>query len=255
MCTVVVRVEPDTAWPVTLLALRDEDPSRPWDPPRAWWQDRGDDVVGVRDRTAGGAWLAASAPRRALAVVLNRAEPVPATDGGWATRGWLPLDAVTGATRAGERPTERSYNLVHATPQGVRVTSWDGARVLTRGLGPGVHVVTEGAPDDVALPRIARWLDPFRDASAPVGPPPSIEPLLAAEAPTTGLGADWEDWFAVLRSGADVAPDRPDAILRDDLRADGRFATLSVVAAAVGPSGVVLEHARLATPGRLGTRS
>lgn len=297
MCTVVVRIQPGAAWPVTMLALRDEDPRRPWDPPGAWWPERGSDVVGVHDRSAGGAWLAASDARRSLAVVLNRAEPVPPTDGGWATRGTLPLDAVTrvpapveratpgapdrppqpdadrpvqteeprpqpqsGAQRPTQpqpdpqRPTQRAYNLVEATPDGVVVTAWDGNAVHTERLGPGVHVVTEGAPDDVALPRIGRWLAPFRAAQAPTMPPPPIAAFLEVDPPAGALGGDWGSWFDVLRGGADVAPGQPDAILRDDAGPDGHFATLSVVAAAVGPAGAVVEHARLATPGRLGTR-
>ena len=69
MCTVVVRVDPGSAWPVTMLALRDESPERPWDPPAAWWPERDPGIRGVRDRSAGGAWLAAS-DRAGLAVVL-----------------------------------------------------------------------------------------------------------------------------------------------------------------------------------------
>jgi uncharacterized protein with NRDE domain len=55
MCTVVVRVDPAAEWPVTVLALRDESPERPWDPPAAWWPEVDPTVRGVRDRSAGGA--------------------------------------------------------------------------------------------------------------------------------------------------------------------------------------------------------
>ncbi|MFS2076786.1 NRDE family protein, partial [Curtobacterium sp. CT11-133] len=170
--TVVVRVDPGSEWPVTMLAMRDESPERPWDPPAAWWPERDPSIRGVRDRSAGGAWLAAS-DGAGLAVVLNRGEPVPSDDGTWTTRGVVPLDAVTGALPGhdGTLPTTRAFNLVRATADGAEVTTWDGTEVRTTALGPGVHMVTHGEPDDPAAPRIGRWLDAFRAVDAPVGPP------------------------------------------------------------------------------------
>ncbi|MDM7890860.1 NRDE family protein [Curtobacterium caseinilyticum] len=253
MCTVVVRVDPSGAWPVTVLALRDESPERPWDPPAAWWPDLDPTVRGVRDRSAGGAWLAVS-DRAGLAVVLNRAEPVPSEDGTWTTRGVLPLDAVTGTVpgAGGALPTTRAFNLVRASAQGVTVDTWDGATVHSETLGPGVHMITHGAPDDPSAPRIGRWLDAFRDAPAPTGPP-ALGPF--DELRAAGAGADpgdgWAGWFGVLAASSSLPADDPDAILRDAVEPDGHVATLSVVAAAVGHDRTVLQHARLAHPGRL----
>ena len=70
MCTVVVRVPEPDGGPVRLLAVRDEDPARPWRPLGPWWPEH-PGVRGVRDDLAGGAWLAADDKR--LAVLLNRA--------------------------------------------------------------------------------------------------------------------------------------------------------------------------------------
>ncbi|PYY50250.1 NRDE family protein [Curtobacterium sp. MCBD17_023] len=253
MCTVVVRVDPAAAWPVTMLALRDESPNRPWDPPAAWWPDRDPGVRGVRDQQAGGAWLAAS-DRAGLAVVLNRWEDTPGVDGSWTTRGTLPLDAVVDGVlpgAAGTAPTSRAFNLVRATADGAEVVTWDGAAVRTTVLGPGVHMVTHGEPDDPAAPRIGRWLAAFRAAPAPTGPP-ARDP--SDEVDRTGPAADedgWGPWFDVLDGSTVLPADDPDAILRDTVEPEGHFATLSIVAAAVGPERTVLRHTRLAQPGVL----
>lgn len=253
MCTVVVRVDPAGEWPVTVLALRDESPDRPWDPPAAWWPERDPSVRGVRDRSAGGAWLAAS-DTAGLAVVLNRAEPVPSTDGTWTTRGVVPLDAVDGVLPGadGQLPTTRAFNLVRATADGVTVSTWDGEAVRTTDLGPGVHMVTHGAPDDPAAPRIGRWLDAFRTAPAPTAPPVlgPFDELRTADA-GTDAGDGWSGWFGLLAESAALPSDDPDAILRDAVDPDGHVATLSIVAAAVGRDRTVLQHARLEWPGRL----
>ncbi|WP_181439515.1 NRDE family protein [Curtobacterium sp. MCBD17_032] len=253
MCTVVVRVDPAAAWPVTMLALRDESPERPWDPPAAWWPDRDPDVRGVRDQQAGGAWLAAS-DRGGLAVVLNRWESTPGVDGAWTTRGTLPLDAVVDGLLPGAdgtAPTSRAFNLVRATAGGAEVVTWDGTTVRTTALGPGVHMVTHGEPDDPAAPRVGRWLGAFRAVPAPAGPPPR-DPSDAVGA--TGSAPDpdgWGPWFGVLEGSATVPADDPDAILRDTVEPEGHVATLSIVAAAVGPDRTVLRHTRLAQPGVL----
>ena len=253
MCTVVVRVEPGSEWPVTMLALRDESPERPWDPPAAWWPERDPEVRGVRDRSAGGAWLAAS-DASGLAVVLNRGEPVPSVDGTWTTRGVVPLDAVGGTLPGhdGTAPTTRAFNLVRATVDGAAVVTWDGAEVRTTQLGPGVHMVTHGEPDDPAAPRIGRWLDRFRAVAAPAAPP-AVGPFYELRTADAGrdAGDGWSGWFGVLAESTALPTDHPDAILRDAHEPDGHVATLSVVAAAVGPGRTVLQHARLTEPGRL----
>ncbi|MBT2503482.1 NRDE family protein [Curtobacterium sp. ISL-83] len=253
MCTVVVRVDPGAEWPVTVLALRDESPERPWDPPAAWWPDRDPTLRGVRDRSAGGAWLAAS-DRAGLAVVLNRSEPVAAPDGTWTTRGVLPLDAVADGVLPNDaaRPTTRGFNLVRATAEGATVVTWDGTEVRTTPLGPGVHMVTHGEPDDPAAPRVDRWLGAFRAVDAPTGPPElgPFDELRAADA-GDDTGDGWSGWFGLLAESAALPSDHPDAILRDAQEAEGHVATLSIVAAAIGPDRTVLQHARLTEPGRL----
>ncbi|WP_082474160.1 NRDE family protein [Curtobacterium sp. Leaf261] len=257
MCTVIVRVEPGAPWPVTLLALRDESPERPWDPPGAWWPELDPDVRGVHDRSAGGAWLAVSDRSRSLAVVLNRAEPVPEPAGGWTSRGVLPLDAVVSGTVPTAPPGSRSCNLVRADADGVTVTAWDGTGVVTTRLGPGVHMLTETAADDEDVPRIARWLHAFR-AVAPPSDAPTADALEGFTGPPTTAtdlepDAAWTPWLDVLRQSTGLRPTDPAAIVRDTTGPAGRFATLSIVAAAVGPDGAVLRHARFGDPAHIRT--
>jgi uncharacterized protein with NRDE domain len=57
MCTVLLRFRPGRRWPLLVAAVRDEFLERPWDPPAAHWPRP--TIIGGRDRTAGGTWLAA----------------------------------------------------------------------------------------------------------------------------------------------------------------------------------------------------
>src|SRR6266536_501359 len=62
MCTVLLRFAPGSASPLRLGAVRDEFVDRAWDPPGAHWGDR---LLGGRDWTAGGTWLAVDPDRPA----------------------------------------------------------------------------------------------------------------------------------------------------------------------------------------------
>ncbi|WP_324013925.1 NRDE family protein [Microbacterium sp. JZ37] len=197
MCTVVIRIpEPGaTAEPVRLLAVRDEDPARPWNPLGSWWPQL-PDVVGVQDRLAGGAWLAARPGR--LAVLLNRAgEPdLPAAQ--IASRGGIVLDAVGGATPQGELRT-LGFNLVEVDGDGASVVSWDGQELRRERLSPGTHMIAHTDADDPATPRIAAWHAAFEAAS------------------TDGDASGWwEPWLTVLAQSAELSPEDDRAIIRDN---------------------------------------
>ena len=90
MCTVVVRWAP--AEPTRILALRDELTGREFDDPDRWWAEL-PDVVGGRDRTAGGTWCASRVSSGATALVLNRPQKRVA-DAAAPSRGVLPLLGV-----------------------------------------------------------------------------------------------------------------------------------------------------------------
>lgn len=79
MCTLIVGRDVVAPGTVLLVANRDEDPSRPSDPPRILKEHPR--VAGGRDRRAGGTWLAVR-EGRAVVAILNRrddsGEPAPA---------------------------------------------------------------------------------------------------------------------------------------------------------------------------------
>ncbi|AQX16615.1 MULTISPECIES: NRDE family protein [Tessaracoccus] len=226
MCTVVVRVPEPDGGPVRLLAVRDEDPARPWRPLGPWWPDH-PGVRGVRDDLAGGAWLAADDKR--LAVLLNRAGgadvPLPTS------RGSLPLDAVAG--RPLPRPlTTLGFNLVTTAPGWASVASWEGGVPRITDLGPGTHMIAHDDVDDPATPRIAAWLERF------------------AEAPTDGPGAWWEGWLEVLAESASrLSPTDDRAIIRDNRPHGYPTLSLLVAVASVSPGGVAVSTATLDEPG------
>jgi len=242
VCTVVVSVSPSSDWPVVVLGLRDEAADRPWDPPAAWWPELGDRVQGLHDREAGGAWLAtATGPARA-SVVLNRHEQPEAPEGGWETRGALPLRAAATGEQPTGRPRQRPFTLLTADVDGALVTSWDGRRLESDRLRPGVHVLTHGAVDDPSVPRVARWMPRFRAVDAPSGPPPSETGSLEGAA---RADSSWRPWLEVLAESTSLPERDPEALVRSDLL-DGRWlGSLSLSLVALARDDVRHEHVRL----------
>lgn len=219
MCTVIVHVpsEPDT--PVRLLAVRDEDPQRSWDPLGPWWPEL-PHVVGVRDRRAGGAWLAADTDAGKVAVILNRADVVPDDGEPLASRGHIVLDALAGepdgAREPAAAPRTHGYNLVEATADGVRVTMWDGASVRELELPPGIHMIAHDDVDDPETARIAAW-----------------RPAFPVPAPDDARW--WEGWLDVLERTSAVGSVDDRAIVRDNRPFGYPTLSLLVCAASVGP--------------------
>lgn len=218
MCTLVLSLRPASDWPVVVVANRDERLDRAWDPPGPHWADR-PGVIGGRDRSAGGTWMAMNR-HGLLAAVLNRPGslgPAP----GKRSRGVLPLlalehrtaDAAAAAIAALDAGAWRSFNLVIADRAGA---------VFLRGLGhgraepvplaPGVHMVTAHDPDDAESPRVARHLPRFRAA-----PAPSPE--------------DWEAWRHIL------ADDSGPAGSEINVPPRGGFGTVCASFAALGAEG------------------
>src|ERR1051325_1488033 len=93
MCTVLLRFAPGTRWPVLAGAVRDEFFQRAWDPPAAHWPST-PSLIGGRDRTAGGTWLAVDPGRPSFAALLNGPLRLPA-DGPRPSRGGLALHILT----------------------------------------------------------------------------------------------------------------------------------------------------------------
>jgi len=165
VCTVVVRRT--AGRPAQILALRDESTTRQFDDPGRWWTEY-PDVVGGRDRVAGGTWCATALSTGATALVLNRPQK-RLGDPGAPSRGVLPLlgaahgpDWVSHVDLSGMA----SFALVLATPD--RLTTWqfDGDRLTSADSPEGTSMVTSGGPEDL---KSDRWLAGFAGAQFPTG--------------------------------------------------------------------------------------
>ncbi|WP_421995478.1 NRDE family protein [Roseococcus sp.] len=182
MCTVILLRRPGAAWPLLLAAHRDERIDRRWDRPAEFWPG----ILGGRDATAGGTWMAMNRSG-VVAAVLNRPGSLgPAPDK--RSRGELPLIALESATATEaasaigrlDAGLYRTFNLVIADAR----TAWfvaglgSGAPEVTE-LLEGISMVTAHPPNDLASPRTARHLPRFRAAPPPEPP-------------------DWSSWSALL---------------------------------------------------------
>lgn len=219
MCTVVIETEPGAA---RLLAVRDEDPQRDWDDLGAWWPER-PGVIGIRDRRAGGAWLAVDPASRRLAVLLNRADVLDLPADQALTRGSLALESVAGRSPQGS-PHMHGFNLLEVSPQGARVLSWDGVSLRETPVTPGVHMIAHDDLDDPGTARIAAWL-----------------PQFAATAP--------DAWLALLQETAALDPDDDRAIIRDNTTHGYPTLSLLYATAEVGAEGATVSSHVLARPG------
>jgi hypothetical protein len=165
VCTVVVRRA--EGQPVQILAVRDESTEREFDDPGPWWPEF-PDVVGGRDRTAGGTWCATHVPTGTTALLVNRPAKREA-DPGAPSRGVLPLLA---ARHGADWPRHvdlrgmASFALLLVTPD--RATTWDfdGQAVRTTEHPPGTHMLTSGGPEDR---KADRYLASFAGARYPDG--------------------------------------------------------------------------------------
>lgn len=187
MCTVIILHRPAHRWPVIIAANRDERLDRAWDPPGQWWPDH-PLIIGGRDRTGRGTWMALG-PTGVVAAVLNRPGSLgPAA--GKRSRGILPILAAASATAeaAAETiaalPAEewRPFNMVVADSRRAFFLRGLGeARPDAEPLPEGISMVTAHDPNDPTSPRTRRHLPRFR-ATAP--PDPGVP--------------DWSTWENLL---------------------------------------------------------
>lgn len=202
MCSIILLIRPGHAWPVLAAANRDERIDRPWDAPARYWPER-PDVIGGRDRLAGGTWLALN-DAGVMAALLNRPGSLgPAA--GKASRGDLPLialeersaEAAAGRIAALDAGRYRSFNMVIADAAGaIFLRGLEAGAPEPRRLEAGITMITAHDPNDTSSPRIARYLPLFRAASPPD--------------PDRG---DWDAWAGLLadrsspaESALDIAP-------------------------------------------------
>jgi uncharacterized protein with NRDE domain len=159
MCTVVCRWSPGAT--VHLLAVRDEFVGREFDGPGRWWPQQSD-VIGGRDRQAGGTWCACDVRTGAIAVVLNRPDR-PQAQPGAASRGVLPLLALSHGMSWPKRlnlAPMASFNLMLVTTAALTWWSFNGDSLLRTDLLPGVHMAKPRGLVDRPDPRLTdpdRW--------------------------------------------------------------------------------------------------
>ncbi|GAB3149200.1 hypothetical protein GCM10027058_11040 [Microbacterium neimengense] len=235
MCTVIVRVPEEASEPTRIVAIRDEDPNRPWNRLGPWWPDAYPGVIGVHDVRAGGAWLAADPAASRLAVLLNRADTSPLADDAVISRGVLPLEAVAGRAPEGTPPT-RGFNLLDVSPAGARVISWDGEALRESVLSPGTHMIAHDDLDDPRTARITHWLPQFA--------------ALAEE----GSGDEWwRTWLEVIERSAELEATDDRALIRDHRHLGIPTLSLLVCVASVGGvGGADVRYADLPAPGHWG---
>jgi len=232
MCTVIIRVPEDPRRPTRVIAIRDEDPGRPWNPLGRWWPDTHPGVIGVHDVRAGGAWLAADPATSRFAVLLNRADNGTLPDDAVVSRGTLPLASVSGQSPSGS-PRSRGFNLLEASPAGARVLSWDGTSLRTTELTSGTHMIAHDDLDDPQTARITEWLPVFAAAD-------------------TDADQWWTQWLRVIEQSAELAATDDRALIRDHRHIGIPTLSLLVAVASIDPDGVEVRDAVLPAPGEWG---
>lgn len=196
-----------------LGAIRDEFVERSWDPPDRHWSGRWATLVGGRDRTAGGTWLAVDPDpaRPAVAAVLNSVRRDPLPDGAARpTRGELALRLLAGdGLPAGAElaPYDR-FHLLLATSDRQELWTWDGDALEHHVLAPGHHIVVNLGLDADADPMV-----------------PHFAPLLAA-VPDPDLDDGWGGWTDLL-AGDGLAGDDDRALVVSRLIEGRAYGTTS----------------------------
>jgi hypothetical protein len=202
VCTVLLRLNPDAAWPLLLAAVRDEFADRAWEAPAAHWVASAPGILGGRDRTAGGTWLAVRPDPPGVAAVLNGVRLGRPEYGARPSRGGLPLAALTSAVplEADDLAGYDGFHLVLGTTERVDVWSWDGHRLGYQRLEPGDHIIVNAGVDTVDDPLVPHFA-PLLAATPSPDPRPGLSPVEA-----------WGGWVDLL-TGDGLAPDDPRALI------------------------------------------
>ena len=153
MCLIVLAIGQHPKYPLILAANRDEFHARPTEDAN-WWDDR-PDVLGGRDKQAGGTWLGVSRQGR-LATVTNFRDAKP-PDTRHRSRGHLVTEFLNGASGPDEyldsidEDQYAGFNLIVADRQNVAYLSnrEDGKRKLAPGIYGLSNALLDGPWDKV----------------------------------------------------------------------------------------------------------
>jgi hypothetical protein len=196
MCTVLLLLRPDDAWPLILGANRDERLDRVFEPPGRYW-DEAPGIVAGRDVLGGGSWFGVNDDGVAATIVNGPYRLGPLH--GKATRGELVVralgerDAHSAAAALGALAPDRyrGFTLLVADRRAAFAVSSDERRIEVAELTPGHHLITPEGCDVPSSPRYAAHFAAFR----------------AAAPPDPGTGA-WTSWTEILRHDDDADPHR-----------------------------------------------
>ncbi len=191
------------------------------------------DLVGGRDRVAGGTWMAVdtgtTAGRPAVAALLNGVRLEGPSDR--PTRGRLVLAAlagqdgiVPGIADADELARYDGFHLLRADSDSVEMWSWDGVGLSHRQLDPGDHIIVNVGADRDEDPLVPH----FRPLFAATATPPLVGDTAAA----------WAGWVDLLR-GDGLAPDDPAGLIIAHEHDGRRYGSTSASLVAIGRDGRV----------------
>lgn len=153
MCLIVLAIGQHPKYPLILAANRDEFHARPTEDAN-WWGDR-PDVLGGRDKQAGGTWLGVSRQGRLATVTNFRDAKRP--DANHLSRGHLVTGFLDGASSPDdfldsiEEDAYAGFNLIVADRQNVAYLSnrEDGKRKLAPGIYGLSNALLDGPWDKV----------------------------------------------------------------------------------------------------------
>lgn len=173
MCSLILLRRPDEDWPLLVAANRGERVSRAPEPPGRHWSEWPEVIAGL-DEVGGGPWLGIN-DHGLVAAVLGRQDSGrvdPAQRG----RGELVLEALdhaeaqeTAGALADLHPDAYApFNLVVADPRRAYWLRHGGdGEIRVHPIPDGLHMIAETELDDLAHPRVARFLPRFRNAPSP----------------------------------------------------------------------------------------
>jgi hypothetical protein len=202
VCTVLLRLAPEQHFPLALAAVRDEFLERAWDPPGHHWPASAPDLIGGRDRTGLGTWLAVRPTRPAVSALLNGVRLPPPDFGARPTRGALPLTvlAATPDLDGADLDGYDGFHLLVADADGAVVWTWDGETLVRRDLPPGDHIIVNAGVDRADSALVTHF--------APMlGALPSPNPRTGQD-----TAAAWGPWVDLLR-GDGLPGDDPRALI------------------------------------------